>query len=71
MEMGELSPIRCIRIKTNVDLSSVRINRIKYRSQDLESKLFVPERNKLLVETYLQYVRNKKTIVFFAAVIFI
>jgi len=68
VEMGELSPIRCIRIKTNVDLSSVRINGIKYHSQDLESKLFVPERNRLLVETYLQYVKNKKTVVFCASV---
>lgn len=68
VEMGELAPIRCIRIKTNVDLSSVRINGIKYYAQDLESKLFVPERNRLLVDTYLHYVRNKKTVVFCASV---
>lgn len=68
VEMGELTPIRCIRIKTNVDLSTVRINGIKYYSQDLESKLFVPERNKLIVDTYLQYVKNKKTVVFCASV---
>lgn len=68
VEMGELVPIRCIRIKTNVDLSTVRINGIKYHSQDLESKLFVPERNKLLVETYLNCVKNKKTVVFCASV---
>lgn len=66
--MGELAPIRCIRIKTNVDLSAVRINGIKYYAQDLESKLFVPERNRLLVDTYLQYVKNKKTVVFCASV---
>lgn len=53
--MGELSPIRCIRVKTNVDLLTVRINGIKYYSQDLESKLFVPERNKIIIDTYLQY----------------
>lgn len=68
VETGELVPIRCVRIKTNVDLSSVRINGIKYYSQDLESKLFVPERNKLLVETYLHYVQDKKTVVFCASV---
>lgn len=68
VEMGELVPIRCIRIKTNVDLSTVRINGIKYHSQDLESKLFVPERNKVIVDTYLQYVKNKKTVVFCASV---
>jgi DNA or RNA helicases of superfamily II len=30
VEIDELVPIRCIRIKTNVDLSTVRINGIKY-----------------------------------------
>jgi superfamily II DNA or RNA helicase len=68
VEMGELAPIRCIRIKTNVDLSSVRINGIKYYSQDLESKLFVPERDKIIVDTYLQYVKLKRTVVFCATV---
>ncbi len=68
VEMGELSPVRCIRIKTNVDLSTVRINGIKYYSQDLESKLYVPERNRVIVDTYLQYVKNKKTVVFCASV---
>jgi len=68
VEIRELVPIRCIRIKTNVDLSTVRINGIKYNSQDLESKLFVPERNKIIVDTYLQYVKDKKTVVFCASV---
>ncbi|KYH34341.1 UvrABC system protein B [Clostridium tepidiprofundi DSM 19306] len=68
VEIGELVPIRCIRVKTNVDLSSIRINGIKYNSKDLESKLFLPERNKLIVDTYLEYVKNKKTVVFCASV---
>jgi superfamily II DNA or RNA helicase len=68
VELGELVPIRCIRVKTNVDLSAVRINGIKYNSQDLESKLFVPERNKLIVNTYLELVKDKKTVVFCASV---
>jgi len=66
--LGELVPIRCIRVKTNVDLSTVRINGVKYYAQDLESKLFVPERNKLIAETYLNYVLDKKTVVFCASV---
>jgi superfamily II DNA or RNA helicase len=68
VEMGELTPIRCIRVKTNVDLSTVRINGIKYYSQDLESKLYVPERNRIIIETYLQYVKDRKTVVFCASV---
>jgi superfamily II DNA or RNA helicase len=69
VEIGELVPIRCIRVKTNVDLSTVRINGIKYYSQDLESKLFVPERNRIIVETYLNCVKDKKTVVFCASVL--
>lgn len=68
VELGELVPIRCIRVKTNVDLSTVRINGIKYYAQDLESKLFVPERNRILAETYFKYVKDKKTVVFCASV---
>lgn len=68
VELNELAPIRCVRVKTNVDLSTVRINGIKYNSQDLESKLFVPERNKLIVDTYLKYVKDRKTVVFCASV---
>ena len=65
---GVLVPIRCIRVKTNIDLTDVRINGIKYNSQDLESKLFIPERNQLIVDTYLKYVNGKKTVIFCASV---
>lgn len=68
VELGELVPIRCIRVKTNVDLSEVRINGIKYNSQDLESKLFVPERNRVVLDTYIDYVKNRKTVIFCASV---
>ena len=68
MEIGELVPIRCIRVKTNVDISNVRINGIKYNTQDLESKLFIPERNKVIVDTYIDFVKNKKTVIFCASV---
>lgn len=68
IDMDELVPIRCIRVKTNVDLSEVRIHGVKYNSQDLESKLFLPERNSLIVDTYIEYVRDKKTVVFCASV---
>lgn len=68
VEIGELVPIRCIRVKTNVDISNVRINGIKYNSQDLESKLFVPERNSVIVNTYKEFVKDKKTVIFCASV---
>ena len=68
VERGVLVPIRCIRVKTNIDLTDVRINGIKYNSQDLESTLFIPERNQLIVDTYLKYVNGKKTVIFCASV---
>lgn len=68
VEIGELVPIRCIRVKTNVDISSVRINGIKYNSQDLESKLFVPERNRVIVDTYINLVKDKMAVIFCASV---
>lgn len=68
IEQGVLVPVRCLRIKTDIDLSDVRVHGIKYDAQDLESKLFVPERNKLIVDTYLKYVSGKKTVIFCASV---
>ncbi len=68
VEIGELVPVRCIRIHTNIDLSKVRFNSVQYNIRDLESKIYVPERNHLIVDTWLQYVRDKRTVVFCASV---
>lgn len=68
VKLGELVSIRCIRVKTNVDLSDVRINGIRYNSQDLESKLFVVERNNIVLDTYINFVKDKKTVIFCASV---
>lgn len=68
VEIGELVPVRCIRIHTNIDLTKVRFNSIQYNIRDLESKIYVPERNKLIVDTWLRYVLNKRTVVFCASV---
>ena len=63
-----LASIRCLRIKTDIDLSDVRINNIRYNSIDLESKLFIPERNQLISDTYYKLVKDKKTVIFCASV---
>jgi len=68
VEIGELVPIRCIRIHTNIDLTKVRFNSVQYNIRDLESKIYVPERNRLIVDTWLQYVKGKRTVVFCASV---
>ena len=68
VEIGALVPVRCIRIHTNIDLTKVRFNSVQYNIRDLESKIYVPERNRLIVDTWLQYVRDKRTVVFCASV---
>ena len=67
VEIGELVPVRCIRIHTNIDLSNVRFNSIRYNIRDLESKIFVPERNRVIVDTYLNFARGKRTVIFCAS----
>ncbi len=68
VEIGELVPVRCIRIHTNIDLTKVRFNSIQYNIRDLESKIFVPERNTLIVDTFMEYVSDKRTVIFCASV---
>lgn len=68
VERDVLVPVRCIRIKTNIDLTNVRFNGIKYNFLDLESKMYIPERNNLIVDTYVNYVKDKKTVMFCVSV---
>ena len=68
VERDVLVPVRCIRIKTNIDLTNVRFNGIKYNFLDLENKMYIPERNNLIVDTYVDYVRDKKTVIFCVSV---
>lgn len=68
VKTDQLVPVRCIRVKTNVDISNVRFNGIKYNAQELEQKLFVPERNQLIIDTYFNYARNNHTVIFCVSV---
>ena len=68
VEIGELVPVRCIRIHTNVDLTKVRFNSVQYNIRDLESKIFVPERNTLIADTFMEYCSEKRTVIFCASV---
>ncbi|NLY00965.1 MAG: DEAD/DEAH box helicase family protein [Rhodopirellula sp.] len=64
IELGELVPIRCVRVETNVDLSRVRFNQVQYNRRELEEKILIPPRDRLIVDTYLQHVRGRKAVVF-------
>jgi len=68
VERDVLVPVRCIRIKTNIDLTNVRFNGIKYNFLDLESKMYIPERNNLIVDTYANYFTDRKTVIFCVSV---
>ncbi|WPL16974.1 UvsW helicase [Thiorhodovibrio winogradskyi] len=64
IEQGELAPIRCVRVKTNVDLTRVRFNEVQYHRQDLEQAITIPARDELIVQTYLEHVRGRKAVTF-------
>lgn len=61
---GELVPIRCVRVKTNVDLARVRFNEVQYNRQDLEQTVTIPARNELIVQTYLDHCPGRKAVTF-------
>jgi superfamily II DNA or RNA helicase len=64
VEAGELVPIRCVRVRTNVDLSNVRFNQVQYNRKDIEEVILVPPRDRLIVNTYLDHVPGRKAVAF-------
>lgn len=68
VEIGALVDVRCIRIHTNIDMTRVRFNSVQYNIRDLDIRICVTERNNLIVDTWLEYVKNKRTVVFCASV---
>ena len=64
VERGELVPIRCVRVQTNIDLSRVRFNQVQYNRRDIEETVLVPSRDRLIVDTYKDHVPGRKAVVF-------
>jgi superfamily II DNA or RNA helicase len=64
IERGHLAPIRCFRVLTNVDLSRVRFNQVQYNRKDIEERVIVPPRDRLIVDTYVNHVSGRKTVAF-------
>jgi len=60
IERDELVPIRCVRVKTNVDLSKIRFNQIQYNRKDIEERILIPPRDQLIIDTYVDYVPGRK-----------
>lgn len=68
VKTGVLCDVRCFRVETNVDLGRVRFNGSLYNQKDLENRVSVPERNRLIVETYAANVPNRTAVVFCVSV---
>ncbi len=64
VELGELVPIRCVRVETSIDLTRVRFNQVQYNRRDLEETILVPSRDRLIVDTYRSHVPRRKAVVF-------
>lgn len=64
IERELLAPVRCVRVKTNIDLTRVRFNGSDYRYRDIEEKLSVPERDMLIVSTYIDHVKGRPGVTF-------
>ncbi len=55
-------------LKPIFNMADVRINGFKYNSLDLEETIMIPDRNNLIVNTYLEYVNGKSTVIFCTSV---
>nr|MCU0983239.1 DEAD/DEAH box helicase [Pirellulaceae bacterium] len=64
VQLGELVPIRCFRVETSIDLSRVRFNQVQYNRWDLEERIQVPARDRLIVQTYCDHVPGRKAVAF-------
>lgn len=64
VERGELVPIRCVRVQTNVNLSRVRFNQVQYNRHDIEDCVIIPSRDQLIVDTYYEHVPGRKAVAF-------
>lgn len=68
IQKGLVSPVRCFRVKSNIDLSEVRFNGREFVKNDLQTTLLVPSRDLLIVDLLHRYFggefRHKQGVVF-------
>jgi superfamily II DNA or RNA helicase/SOS-response transcriptional repressor LexA len=55
IKKGLVPPVRCFRIKSNIDLSEVRFNGKDYVKSDLQTTLIAPSRDTLVANTLSKY----------------
>lgn len=61
---GYLAELKGIRIKTDVNLSSARKSMGDFNISDLHGLVDIPERNNLIVDSYLKYAEGRQFIAF-------
>ncbi|MGB3221991.1 MAG: DEAD/DEAH box helicase, partial [Desulforhopalus sp.] len=68
IRQGLVPPVRCFRIKSNIDLSEVRFNGREYVKSDLQTTLLVPSRDQLVADVLKKYFdgdfENKQGVIF-------
>lgn len=52
---GLVPPVRCFRVKSNIDLTEVRFNGKEYVKNDLQSILLIPSRDQLIADLLSKY----------------
>ncbi|MCK5685399.1 DEAD/DEAH box helicase, partial [bacterium] len=55
IRQGLVSPVRCYRVKSNIDLSNVRFNGKEFVKTDLQRTLHVPSRDQLVADVLKRY----------------
>ena len=55
IRQGLVPPVRCYRIKSNIDLSEVRFNGREFVKSDLQTTLLVPSRDQLVADVLKKY----------------
>lgn len=61
---GYLSPVRGWRVHSSIDIGGVRIRHGDFVESELARAVDVPERNRLIVETYLRLAPGRRAVVF-------
>jgi len=68
IQQGLIPPVRCYRVKSNIDLSDVRFNGKEFVKTDLQKVLRVPSRDQLVADILNRYFQgefsNKQGVVF-------
>lgn len=55
IRQGLIPPVRCYRVKSNIDLSEVRFNGREFVKTDLQKTLLVPSRDQLIADLLKRY----------------